>query len=157
MSFDAAWLARNGNRVLSVIGGGDPSRPVRTTQGTSEEAVQRRVIEWRDRTLVERPALRLLFHPANGEKRSRATGGRLKAMGVVPGVPDLLLLHPSGPFHGLGLELKALGGDLSAAQARVLLDLHAAGYAVTVCWSPETAISAIVEYLDDPSAFLSGL
>jgi hypothetical protein len=44
----------------------------------------------------------------NGEKRDRAVGGKLKALGVLRGVADLAFLWPgpAGP-HVLFLELKA--------------------------------------------------
>jgi hypothetical protein len=48
------------------------------------------------------------FHCPNGELRSKATAGRLKRMGVKPGVADFLLVGP--PFATLhALELKRRG------------------------------------------------
>lgn len=55
------------------------------------------------------------FHVPNGEHRSKATGGRLKAMGVRPGVPDLCFILRRG-YAGF-MELKAAGGKLSKPQA----------------------------------------
>jgi len=58
---------------------------------------------------------RLTFaHCPNGERRDAATGGRLKAMGVRAGVPDLLI-WPNGGNH-FGVELKAGKGGLSPSQ-----------------------------------------
>jgi hypothetical protein len=53
-------------------------------------------------------------HIASGELRNIATAARLKRMGVKPGWPDFILLHPKGWPHFL--ELKRRGGKLSAAQ-----------------------------------------
>ena len=53
-------------------------------------------------------------HPASGEKRDARTGAKLKAMGVKPGWPDIILISPSGQFHGL--EFKRRGGSLSGGQ-----------------------------------------
>ena len=66
----------------------------------------------------------------NGEHRSKKTGARLKAMGVIAGAPDLLIIA-NGIVHGL--ELKAEGGRQSAAQRAVEDRWRAAGgiYAVT--------------------------
>ncbi len=54
------------------------------------------------------------WHTPNGEQRSAGAGAKLKAMGVKPGVPDLVLISPDGRFHAL--ELKAPGGRLSEPQ-----------------------------------------
>jgi len=55
------------------------------------------------------------FHPANGELRNKATGGRLKRMGVMPGVSDILLA--SAPYATLhALELKRKGEKLRLDQ-----------------------------------------
>ena len=45
------------------------------------------------------------FHCPNGEYRSPRTAGRLKAMGVLPGIPDLVLMPPSGPDHFMEFKL----------------------------------------------------
>lgn len=39
----------------------------------------------------------LVFHPANGGARTKAEAGILKAMGVLAGMPDLLLIGPGVP------------------------------------------------------------
>lgn len=46
-----------------------------------------------------------MWHTPNGGVRDKRVASKLKAMGVLPGVPDLLLLSPEGRLHGL--ELKA--------------------------------------------------
>lgn len=49
----------------------------------------------------------LWFHVPNGEKRGKATAGRLKAMGTKAGVSDLLLIAPGGArLHALELKRK---------------------------------------------------
>lgn len=54
------------------------------------------------------------FHIPNGESRSPRTGARLKQMGVLPGVPDIQILSPSGKAHFL--EIKTPKGRLSRPQ-----------------------------------------
>ena len=64
------------------------------------------------------------FHPPNGEKRSPRTGARLKRMGVVAGVPDLVLIWQK---RAIGLELKAEGSYQNAEQRAVELAWTKAG------------------------------
>lgn len=56
------------------------------------------------------------WHTPNGGARTAKTGALMKALGTLPGVPDLVLISPAGIFHGL--ELKAEHGRLSEAQER---------------------------------------
>ena len=49
----------------------------------------------------------IVFHPANGELRTDATGALLQRMGVLPGVSDLILIGPpAGRVHALELKRK---------------------------------------------------
>lgn len=69
---------------------------------------QREFVSWFRQTF--RPVR--IFAIPNGEARSRRVGGRLKAEGVSPGVPDLFI-----PAWGLWIEMKrADGGTVSAVQ-----------------------------------------
>lgn len=56
----------------------------------------------------------IYFHCPNGEKRSARTGAKLKAMGVLPGVADIIIIGPRGLVHFL--ELKRRGETPSANQ-----------------------------------------
>jgi hypothetical protein len=71
-------------------------------------------------------------HVPNGERRDRATAGRLKAMGTTPGVPDLLVWTRSS---GFGIELKAGAGKLSPAQVAWHATVTSLGHRVYVCRS----------------------
>ena len=53
-------------------------------------------------------------HLPMGEKRDKATAGKLKAMGVNPGWPDFEILIPDGVT--LRIEMKGEKGVLSKAQ-----------------------------------------
>ena len=66
----------------------------------------------------------LALHVPNGERRDRRTAARLKAMGVVPGVSDFLMVV-AGRTHFI--ELKAATGRLSADQRVFLADADTAG------------------------------
>lgn len=74
----------------------------------SEHVEQREFVSWFRQT---HRGVRIFAVP-NGETRSRRTGGRLKAEGVSPGVPDLCV-----PEWWLWVEMKTTdGGDVRPAQ-----------------------------------------
>jgi hypothetical protein len=56
----------------------------------------------------------IYFHPANGVKRPINTARRLKDIGVIAGVPDLILIHPIGIVHFV--EVKSSKGSLTKEQ-----------------------------------------
>ena len=64
-------------------------------------------------------------HMPLGEKRTPATAGRLKRMGVTRGWPDFMFIGPSGVYW---LELKRRGGDLSDEQEQLRDHLVACGH-----------------------------
>lgn len=77
----------------------------------TEEQIQVEVARWLDHRL---PPDWRWYHPPNGGWRKKATAGRLKAQGVKPGIPDVVILRPDGsPIY---IELKSFGGVLSPAQ-----------------------------------------
>ena len=79
------------------------------------------------------PKLRkLLFAVPNGGARDRVTGAILKAEGVVAGVADLLLLVPSGLYHGLCIEMKTKEGRQSDSQKEWEQAVTAQGYAYSL-------------------------
>lgn len=64
------------------------------------------------------------FHPANGMARSKAAGGKLKAMGVLPGIPDLIFLKRGQMY---ALEIKTDTGKLSPDQLVMIGKMQEAG------------------------------
>lgn len=87
----------------------------------------------------------VLFHPANGGKRTKPEASLLKAMGVLPGVPDLVAIMPNG--QAAFIELKAPGGQLSPEQAAVRTKLLAAGCAYAVCRTLDEVEATITRWL----------
>ena len=83
----------------------------------------------------------IFFHPPNGEARSARTGGKLKAMGVKPGVPDLVVVCPGGRVRFL--ELKTTTGSLSQSQRafRTLCEFNGCPYEVAT--TPEEVESIL--------------
>ena len=123
------------------------SRPAKTkqprktkTKGPSEFQIHTAVVkhlEWRGRDGV------FWFHPANGSKRSKAEAGKLKAMGVVAGVPDLIVMI-DGRCHGL--ELKSGKGRLSDAQKVTIPNRVRAGCTVSIADNVDDAISVLAAW-----------
>jgi len=91
----------------------------------------------------------LIFAIPNGGGRSKASAGRLKAEGVVPGIPDLFV-----PAKGLWIEMKRVkGGALSPEQKAMMQYLESVGYRAIVCKGAEDAkakISAFFETRNTP-------
>ena len=113
-----------------------------------EEDEQIALFQWAELMLHKYPELSLMYHIPNEGKRSLATGGRLKAMGLKKGVPDICLPVPRGKYHGLYVEMKReIGGKLTEEQYRWLKDLDKQGYAVTLCHGWRKAVVEIETYL----------
>lgn len=91
----------------------------------------------------------LLFAVPNGGARNAVTASILKAEGVVAGVADLLLLVPSGGWHGLAIEMKTPTGRQSESQRAWQRAVEGQGYRYAVCRSVEGFIEAVEGYLAD--------
>lgn len=114
----------------------------------SEHVEQCGVVRWAEAMTGIRPELGLLFAVPNGGGRSKAEGGRLKAEGVKPGVPDLMLPVARQGYHGLFIEMKrAGGGRLSLYQREWRARLEAEGYRWVCCEGMDAGIKALREYL----------
>lgn len=110
----------------------------------TEHEEQREFVRWFRQTFH---GVRI-FAIANGGARSKATAGRLKAEGVVSGVPDLFV-----PAWRLWVEMKRTkGGSLSPEQKDWIAYLQEVGYCAIVCKGAEDAkrqISAFREQHKD--------
>jgi hypothetical protein len=118
-----------------------------------EDAHQEALFTWAARAKGKHPDLDMLFHVPNGGARDAREGGRLKAQGVRPGVPDIFLDVPRGAFHGLRIELKATRAELlrkptvSDDQQAWLARMNGHGYRALVCEGWESAREEIERYL----------
>jgi hypothetical protein len=93
------------------------------------------------------------FHVPNGEIRDKSVAAKLKAMGVLPGVHDLVFLWGEGnPVagtitpRGLFLEVKAAGGKRSAAQLDFAVAVKAMGYFCEVCDNVDDGVRILLSY-----------
>ena len=66
--------------------------------------------------------LDLLYHVPNGGHRHVAVATKLKREGVKSGVPDLFLPVARDGYHGLFIEMKAIGGRTSPNQKNGLMN-----------------------------------
>ena len=114
-------------------------QPVERKRTEHEE--QRELVRWFRQTW---PGV-LIFAIPNGGQRSAATAGRMKAEGVVPGVPDLFV-----PACALWIEMKrAKGGVVSPEQKRMIKSLESVGYCVLVCRGADDAKAQIEQHIKD--------
>ena len=91
---------------------------------------------------------RLIHAIPNGGARNIIVASKLKAEGVVSGVPDLFIPEPSKGFHGLFVEMKVKGGRLQATQKDMIGKLESRGYKCSVCWSFEEFAKVVNEYFN---------
>lgn len=82
------------------------------------------------------------FHPANGGYRKPKEAAIFKGLGVVAGVPDVILIRGGQVF---ALELKPVGGDLTAAQRDTHLAMRAAGVTVFTAHGLDMALAWLEE------------
>jgi len=86
----------------------------------------------------------LIFAVPNGEKRAITVAKRLKAEGVVAGVPDLFV-----PEWCLWVEMKReTGGRLSPEQKKMIGYLESIGQTVIVGKGAKHASQLILEYVE---------
>lgn len=90
----------------------------------------------------------LLFAIPNGGKRHKSVAVKLKAEGVVRGVPDLFLAVGRGDmYHGLFIEMKVGRNKPSEDQKEQMERLKKQGYGCVVCYSFEQFQTIIKSYL----------
>lgn len=110
----------------------------------SEDALQRQCISW---FRWKYPSYRLrLWHSPNGGSRNVIEATKLKSMGVVPGVCDLLLTVPKNGYAGCFIELKVGNNSLSANQ-EAFIKAHEKDYSCHVVYSLEQFETVINNYL----------
>ncbi len=93
----------------------------------------------------------IVFAVPNGGLRNKAEAVRLKAEGVLAGVPDLVVAEPRGRYHGLYVEMKRRkGGRVSDDQLKIHRRLRRKGYKVLVGWGVDDVWDEVEEYLALP-------
>jgi hypothetical protein len=94
------------------------------------------------------------FHPdallaavPNGGLRDARVGAKLKAEGVLPAFPDLVLMEPRGGYHGAVVEMKSATGRVTPDQSEMHARLRVKGYHVVVAHSADEALRKVERYL----------
>lgn len=88
------------------------------------------------------------FHSPNGGFRDAKEGAKFKAMGVLPGVPDCMVLNSNKGFNGLAIELKVGNNKPTEHQLSVANQLVSIGWLVVTTWSLDDAITLIDWYFE---------
>ena len=84
----------------------------------------------------------------NGFKRTPLQSQLLIYDGMLPGIPDIVILAPRGQYGALFIEMKrSKGGIVSEAQEAVIAHLNANGYKACVCEGFDAARKVTTEYM----------
>lgn len=112
-----------------------------------EDQLQKNCIRWFD---YQYPELKKrLHHSPNGGRRDNIEAAKFKAMGVRPGFPDLLFLHPNRFYPFMGLELKTEKGRQSEHQKEYQKTFEEIGAKYVIVRSIEEFMKEINSYLED--------
>jgi hypothetical protein len=90
------------------------------------------------------------WHTPNGGKRGPREALRFKAMGVKPGIPDVLVMYPQGPYRGLAIEMKRTGATwcaVSKEQREWLERFDSVGWLAVPAYGLDHAMKIVEEYL----------
>jgi hypothetical protein len=113
----------------------------------SEHQEQSALIEWVRKTQARIPQLALLYAVPNGARVAPGTANKLKAEGLLAGVPDLCLPVARGGYHALYIEMKSAIGKASPEQVAYMELLMDEGNMTAVCNGWEIAQAVIYSYL----------
>lgn len=88
-----------------------------------------------------------VFSVPNDRKTNRIMGAILKHMGLKPGVSDICVSIPKGPYHGMYIELKFGKNKATQHQMNFIENMQSKGYHALVCVGYEAARAAIEAYM----------
>ena len=90
----------------------------------------------------------IIYAVPNGGPRNAIVAAKLKAEGVLAGVPDLFVAEPKGEYHGLYVEMKnGNQGRVSDNQKTLMDRLRNRGYRCEVCRSFEDFEETVNDYM----------
>lgn len=87
-----------------------------------------------------------ISHAPNGGFRNVREAAKFKAMGVLPGYPDLFLSVPVHEYHGAYFEIKCGKNELSKNQEAFIKE-HEKDYSCHICYTLDEFIRAVNNYL----------
>ena len=112
-----------------------------------EHVEQVALMQWAALSLTRYPDLAWLYAIPNGGHRYANVAKALKAEGVKSGVSDLHLPVAKRGYHGLWIEMKAAGGQVSSAQRAWLEGMRMLGHRAEMCRGFEAARTVLEDYL----------
>lgn len=88
------------------------------------------------------------WHTPNESKSTPAYRAKLKALGLSPGVPDLVIVTPPpcGGYIAAAIELKADKGRISDSQKEWLETLEGFGWAVACTKGFQASVDQLIEW-----------
>ena len=90
----------------------------------------------------------LIYAIPNGGQRNVIVASKLKAEGVLSGVPDLCIPIAKKGFHSLYIELKnGKAGKVSDNQKAIMEKLQSEGYRCEVCRSFDEFKNVVNDYM----------
>lgn len=130
----------------------------------SEHDEQVAVMDWIFMNTNKYPELDLVFSVPNGARLASGRDKRLaairanylKAEGMRPGAPDLVIPSPRGGYHGMFLEMKAMGGTLKENQEQFIVEAERYNYFCAVAYGADEAIEILQHYLERPYTLTIG-
>jgi hypothetical protein len=123
--------------------------PEQLAASGSEDGEQLALMCWCALNFDKYPELRWLAHVPNGGFRDKREAAKLKAMGVKPGFPDLILLVKRGEYSGILIEMKKLKkGVVRLNQTEWGKFLTSNGFGFKVCYGWIDAKDTLVSYLE---------
>lgn len=106
-------------------------------QRRPEDAIQRAVFQ---HLRVRGAHGHIAFAVPNGGARSKPEAAVMVGLGVLAGIPDVLILHDGKVY---ALELKSENGSLTPAQKAVQVRLRRAGISVATAYGLDQAITIL--------------
>lgn len=112
-----------------------------------EHDIQSAFFDWVRLAKNIHPVLKLVFAVPNAGKRGFQVAARMKAEGLISGVPDVLFPAPRNGFTGLAMEFKRPGETPTENQLDFMDGLLKENWLVVVVTDSEAAIRTIRDYL----------
>lgn len=111
----------------------------------SEHDLQTACVNW---FRYQYPKL-LIYSIPNGGQRNAIVAAKLKAEGVLAGVPDLHVPVAVGKYHGMYVEMKVGRNKPTENQLNVMAKLQEQGYYCAVCNSFDNFMATVNGYLNN--------
>ena len=111
----------------------------------SEHDIQKVCVDW---FRLKYPKYTIYAIP-NGGERNKIVAAKLKAEGVLAGIPDLHIPIAKQGFHGLYIEMKAGKNKPSDNQITIMDKFRNEGFRCEVCWSLDEFMKVVDNYFNN--------